>query len=185
MSNSNFFWRFNLIDNVPSSNLWNPIKLLYISFGNSKVSRLNLEFNQDRVGGGLAPFLLPHHRTYGSVYGGSRHSRLYWRQCPVPYKHPALPLGFRPILPALGSPTRHLLKVYGKSVSHQMTGSALHRVVYPTNMASADFCQPFPTPYDIGSTRQAGRPPRVKRATFTFIPAASTPIASMQVLDFE
>ena len=26
---------------------------------------------RDRVGGGVAPAVLPHHRTYGSVYGGS------------------------------------------------------------------------------------------------------------------
>src|SRR5690606_30812980 len=26
---------------------------------------------QHRVGGGVAPAVLPHHRTYGSVYGGS------------------------------------------------------------------------------------------------------------------
>ena len=25
-----------------------------------------------RVGGGVAPAVLPHHRTYGSVYGGSQ-----------------------------------------------------------------------------------------------------------------
>ncbi|AXO63087.1 hypothetical protein DZC76_18990 [Pseudomonas sp. phDV1] len=25
----------------------------------------------DRVGGGVTPAVLPHHRTYGSVYGGS------------------------------------------------------------------------------------------------------------------
>ena len=32
---------------------------------------------------------------------------------------------------------------------------------------TADFCQPIPTPLDAGSTRQAGRPPRVIRVTFT------------------
>jgi len=26
---------------------------------------------QNRVGGGVTPAVLPHHRTYGSVYGGS------------------------------------------------------------------------------------------------------------------
>ncbi len=26
---------------------------------------------QNRVGGGITPAVLPHHRTYGSVYGGS------------------------------------------------------------------------------------------------------------------
>jgi hypothetical protein len=29
------------------------------------------DFVLDRVGGGLTPSVLPHHRTYGSVYGGS------------------------------------------------------------------------------------------------------------------
>jgi hypothetical protein len=29
------------------------------------------ERRSDRVGGGLTPSVLPHHRTYGSVYGGS------------------------------------------------------------------------------------------------------------------
>ena len=33
-------------------------------------------------------------------------------------------------------------------------------------MASADFCHPIPTPYDVGSTRQDDRSPRVIRATF-------------------
>jgi len=33
-------------------------------------------------------------------------------------------------------------------------------------MASADFCQPIPTPHDAGSTRQVDRPPRVMRVTF-------------------
>ena len=47
-----------------------------------------------------------------------------------------------------------------------MTDSALHCSVKTATMASADFCQPIPTPLDDGSTRQVGRPPRVSRATF-------------------
>jgi len=32
----------------------------------------NVELRRnDRVGGGVTPAVLPHHRTYGSVYGGS------------------------------------------------------------------------------------------------------------------
>jgi hypothetical protein len=31
---------------------------------------------QDRVGAGVTPGALPHHRTYGSVYGGSCHPLL-------------------------------------------------------------------------------------------------------------
>ena len=66
-----------------------------------------------------------------------------------------------------------------------MTGSALRRVVRPTNMASADFCQPIPAPLDAGSTRQVDRPPRVRRATFTLMPAAFTAVLSVQVSGFE
>ncbi|AXO60759.1 hypothetical protein DZC76_05100 [Pseudomonas sp. phDV1] len=29
---------------------------------------------RNRVGGGVAPAVLSHHRTYGSVYGGSGHT---------------------------------------------------------------------------------------------------------------
>ena len=44
--------------------------------------------------------------------------------------------------------------------------SALYRLVRPTPMASADFCQPIPAPLDTGSTGQVDRPPRVMRVTF-------------------
>ena len=66
-----------------------------------------------------------------------------------------------------------------------MTGSALRRLVRPTTMASADFCQPIPAPLDAGSTRQVDRPPRVIHATFTLIPAAYTTVPSVQVSGFE
>jgi hypothetical protein len=33
-------------------------------------------------------------------------------------------------------------------------------------MASADFCQPIPTPLGASSTRQVDRPPKVRRVTF-------------------
>ena len=46
------------------------------------------------------------------------------------------------------------------------TGSALCRVVRPTHTASADFCQPIPSPLNDSSTWQADRSPRVRRATF-------------------
>ena len=71
------------------------------------------------------------------------------------------------------------------SVSHQMTGSALRRLVNPTTMASADFCQSIPAPLDAGSTRQIDRPPRVRRATFPLMPAAFTTALSVQVSGFE
>ena len=66
-----------------------------------------------------------------------------------------------------------------------MTGSALRRSVRPTNMASADFCQPIPAPLDAGSTGQADRPPRAIRATFTLMPAAFTTVLSVQVSGVE
>ena len=66
-----------------------------------------------------------------------------------------------------------------------MTGLALHRWVNPTIMAAADFCQPIPAPHDAGSTRQIDRPPRVRRATFTLMPAAFTTVLSVQVPGFE
>ena len=52
-------------------------------------------------------------------------------------------------------------------------------------MAFADFCQPIPTSYDAGSTRQVDRPPRVIRVTFTLMPTASTSAPSVQVSGFE
>lgn len=120
----------------------------------------------DRVGGGVTPAVLPHHRAYGSVHGGSRLTRLCCPECLSPYKRPTLPRGFRPLLPVSGSLTGHLLRVSRKQSLPCTTGSALHRVVRPTNMASADFCRPIPTPCDAGSTRQVDRSPRVRRVTF-------------------
>gem|GEM_PF-3233412 len=37
--------------------------------GRSRTSTVKVRGN--RVGGGVTPAVLPHHRTYGSVYGGS------------------------------------------------------------------------------------------------------------------
>ena len=64
-------------------------------------------------------------------------------------------------------------------------GSALQLLVTQPTMASADFCPPIPTPHDAGSQWQVDRPPRVMRATFTLIPAASTSAVSVQVPGFE
>jgi len=41
----------------------------HLSMG--RCSMPGLAFLADRVGGGVTPAVLPHHRTYGSVYGGS------------------------------------------------------------------------------------------------------------------
>ena len=51
-------------------------------------------------------------------------------------------------------------------------------------MASADSLQPIPASLDAGSTRQAGGPPRVIRATFMLMPVGSTSQRSVQVSGF-
>ena len=51
-------------------------------------------------------------------------------------------------------------------------------------MTSADFWPPIPTLYNVSSTWQVGRPPRVRHATFTLIPAASTHPRSVQLSGF-
>ena len=53
-----------------------------------------------------------------------------------------------------------------------------------STMPSADFCRLIPSPLDGGSTRQTDRSPRVRRATFTLMPAAFTTTPSVQVLGF-
>ena len=70
---------------------------------------------RNRVGGGLIPAALPHHRTYGSLCGGS------------------CLLGKRPQRVAFRSSCRTRFQA--------------------TTLASADFGQPIPTPYDVGSTQ--------------------------------
>ncbi len=65
-----------------------------------------------------------------------------------------------------GSLAGHLLKTIRKQSLPCSTGSALHRGVSPTTMASADFCQPIPAPFDAGSSRQVDRSPRVRHVTF-------------------
>ena len=107
-------------------------------------------------------------------------------QCPPSYWRPTLPRGFCPLLPVLGPRKRHLPRTIGKSVQLGMSGSVLHWVVSPTNMTSADFCIPIPTPYDVGSPMagQVDRPPRVRHATFTLMPAAYTHPRSVQLSGF-
>ena len=83
----------------------------------------------NRVGGRLAAALLPHHRAYGSVHGGSCRVRLHGPQCPPPYERPALPRRFRPLLTASGPLTRHLLKAVGRAIRPPSTCSALRRSV--------------------------------------------------------
>ena len=60
-------------------------------------------FYGNRAGGGITSPVLSHHRTYGSVYCGSCHVLLSEPQYLSVFlsEHPALPRGFRPLLPAL------------------------------------------------------------------------------------
>ena len=65
-----------------------------------------------------------------------------------------------------------------------MTNSVLHWSFTPANTTSADFCYSIPALLNAGSTRQNSRSPRVRRATFTLMPAASTFTPSVQVSGF-
>jgi hypothetical protein len=73
----------------------------------------------------------------------------------------------------------------GSGFPIRLASSALQWPVKPPTMASADFCPPIPPPHDSGSQWQVDRSPRVMRATFTLIPAASTSAVSVQVSGFE
>ncbi len=63
--------------------------------------------------------------------------------------------------------------------------SVLQWQVRPPTTTSADFCPPIPPPHDSGGLWQVVRPPRVMRATFTLMPAASTAVRPVQVLGFD
>jgi len=49
----------------------------------------------DRVGGGVTSAVLPHHRTYGSVYGGSRSPLETEPLIPQRQEFTAIKVGFR------------------------------------------------------------------------------------------
>ena len=97
------------------------------------------------------------------------------------------------VLPAtLTGGKEHLCSFVCNSCGHQGTRfpirlacSALQLLVKQPTMASADFCSSIPPPHDSGSHWQINRSPRVMRATFTLIPAASTTAISVQVSGFE
>jgi len=101
------------------------------------------------------------HTTWhtGPYQGGSCLATLFLPCCLSPSKRPALSRGFRPLPPALGPLTRHLLKKIRNLAHIWLTGSALCRMVSSTPTASADFYQPIPSLCNDGSTWQVGRPP--------------------------
>jgi len=116
----------------------------------------------DRVGGGVTPAVLPHHLAYGSVPRRFCPATLFVPHCLSSYKRPALPREFRPLPPASRPSYEASAKEAQKIGSYLTNSSALRRVASSTHMASADFCQPIPSPLSDGSTWQTGRPPRVR-----------------------
>jgi len=101
--------------------------------------------------------LLSHHRTYGSVSGGFRSRAAFLLGACRPQGGPAFPHGFRPLLPAFRPSFETSAKDDQNFGCFAQTDSALHRLVRPATMASADFCQPLPPPLDGGSPYRAGR----------------------------
>ena len=116
-------------------------------------------------------FALPHHRAYGSVQGGS--SRLWFSPMPssldAPCRHPGglhpsgLNEGFHRIMKVAASPRPRIFEP-----RLRLPVRPFSPVYAEPTMASADFCEPFKTPYEIFSRHLQTRiPPRVRTATFT------------------
>src|SRR5882724_71697 len=117
--------------------------------------------------------LLPHHRAYGPVHGGSRSAikaaMLMASPPPVGYcNSPAVALDATQALLAR-LPAAHVgsgagrctafLRLRSPSKDRRPSGApclALHRAVLPTTTASADSCRSIPTPCGGGSTPVAG-----------------------------
>src|SRR6266567_770409 len=131
-----------------------------------------------RTSGRRAPrgALLPHHRAYGPVHGGSRSAieaaMLMASPPPVGYcNSPAVALDTTQALLArlpaaqVGSGAGRcpaFLRLRSPSKDRPPSGApclALHRAVFPTTTASADSCRPIPTPCGGGSTPVAGGRP--------------------------
>ena len=157
------------------------------------VDRVQAAFSdiQDRVGGGVAPAVLPHHRTYGSRIRRFLPSRfrveLTSRGLFARWSiDAATALGTSgPCCFVASSLSGQLSRPYGEIATFPLsTDSALHDLVSAATMASADSHHPIPTPRDVSSTRQAGGPPRVMRVTFMLMPVGFTSWRSVQVSGF-
>ena len=135
----------------------------------------------NRVGGGVAPAVLPHHRTYGSRIRRFLPSRfrveLTSRGLFARWSiDAATALGTSgPCCFVASSLSGQLSRPHGEIATFPLsTDSALHDLVSAATMASADSHHPIPTPRDVSSTRQAGGPPRVMRVTFMLMPVGFT-----------
>ena len=136
---------------------------------------------QNRVGGGVAPAVLPHHRTYGSRirrflstrFRGELTSRGLFARWPI---DAATALGTSgPYCFVASSLSGQLSRLNGEIATFPLSAdSALHDLVRAAIMASADSRQSIPTPRDVSSTWQIGGPPRVMRVTFMLMPVGST-----------
>ena len=86
---------------------------------------------------GINPAVLPHHRTYGSVSGGSVDRHFMFRSR-TDCRHLVYLAGFRP-LPSTEARLRGFCQISSRHLNSQLSiGSALHRMT-PVTMASADF----------------------------------------------
>jgi hypothetical protein len=79
-----------------------------------------------RVAGAVRP-QLPHHRTYGSVYGGSRGAWHQGRSAWRPMEHPVVLPGNRPGPSTLGPLARHLPQIARETPATGATGSVLRQ----------------------------------------------------------
>ena len=135
----------------------------------------------NRVGGGLTPAALPHHRTYGSrirrflppVTGLSLRPG---DDSPIKSIDAATAIGTSgPWCYVTSSLAGQLSRLDGEIAAFPlMAGSALRGAVRATTMASADSHPSIPTPHDVSSTRQNDGPPRVMRVTFMLMPVGFT-----------
>ena len=144
-------------------------------------SRCHVFVTANRVGGGVAPAVLPHHRTYGSRIRRFLPSRfrveLTSRGLFARWSiDAATALGTSgPCCFVASSLSGQLSRPHGEIATFPLsTDSALHDLVSAATMASADSHHPIPTPRDVSSTRQAGGPPRVMRVTFMLMPVGFT-----------
>ena len=116
----------------------------------------------DRVGGGIAPAVLPHHRAYGSVPRRFLSMLLLLLPCLLSYKPPS----FNSRIPPATSNFRPSYEASAQSghselqFNHSDRFSPSSRII-STTMPSADFCLPILSPLDDSSPWQIDRPPRV------------------------